>query len=70
MVITSFQFFEQQYSQLFYQVVHLVEHNLVFRHVGGFHPREDDPPGSWQHHGQPGNFSLSRGMHAIFSLLS
>jgi hypothetical protein len=70
MVFTFFQFSEQQCYRLFYQVVHRVGHNLVFRHVGDFHRREDDLPGSWQHHVPPGNFSLSRGTHAIFSLLS
>ena len=70
MVITFFQFSWQQCFQLFYQVVHHVGHNLVFQHVGGFHPREDDPPGSWQHRVQLDSFFLSREMHAIFCLLS
>jgi hypothetical protein len=70
MIITFFQFFEQRYSQLFYQVVHHAGHNLVFQHVGGFHPHEDDPLGSWQHRVPLDSFFLSRVMHAIFSLLS
>jgi hypothetical protein len=70
MVVTFFQFSWQLCFQLFYQVVHHVGHNLVFPHVDGFHPREDDPPGSSQHHVQLDSFFLCRVMHAIFSLLS
>ena len=46
MVVTFFQFSEQQYFRLFYQEVHHVVHNLVFQHVGDFHRREDGPLGS------------------------
>jgi hypothetical protein len=70
MVITFFQFSGQQCFQLFYQVVRHVGHNLVFQHVDGCRPREDDPPGSLQHRVQQDSFFLFRVMHAIFSLLS
>jgi hypothetical protein len=70
MVITFFQFSEQQYFQLFYREVHRVVHNLVYQRVDGFHHREDGRQDSSLLLVQRGSFCLFLVGHATFFLLS